>query len=123
MVTEQFRRAVAPAAELPATLIPADRQRLMGRWIPVDGHRAAYVELAADGEWRASDGCNDQAGRWISAPRGTLLSVAGPVTLAACDNVPVGSWLWAVRRAGFDGEILVFLDAQAGETGRLRRVG
>ncbi|MFI0791776.1 META domain-containing protein [Micromonospora rubida] len=104
VVTDAARRALAPAAPLPAALIPVDRRRLAGRWVPTDGHKAAYVEFTADGEWRGSDGCNDGSGRWITAAGGTLLATAGAVTLMYCAaSVPVGAWLWTARRAGFEG--------------------
>ncbi|NBE82581.1 META domain-containing protein [Micromonospora rubida] len=121
VVTDAARRALAPAAPLPAALTPVDRRRLVGRWAPTDGHKEAYVEFTADGEWRGSDGCNDDSGRWITAAGGTLLATAGAVTLAYCAaSVPVGAWLWTARRAGFEGDVLVLLDAQRKEAGRLR---
>ncbi|GAA4672406.1 hypothetical protein Prum_075790 [Phytohabitans rumicis] len=33
----------------------------------------------------------------------------------------MGRWLGSASRAGLDGDVLVFLDAQGNETGRLRR--
>ncbi|WP_433346337.1 META domain-containing protein [Micromonospora sp. CA-111912] len=120
-VTDEARRALAPAAALPPTLNPADQHRLTGRWTPTVGHREAYLEFTADGEWRGSDGCNRGGGRWITATGGTLLATTGPVTAINCpDHVPVWSWLGATRRAGLDGEVLVLLDAQGREAGRLR---
>ncbi|MEU3456126.1 hypothetical protein ABZ671_21405 [Micromonospora sp. NPDC006766] len=124
-VTDEVRRALAPAAALPATVTPAGRDALLGRWVPADGRRdgsqAPHVELRDDGEWRGSDGCNGQSGRWVAGPDGALLATAGPSTLIGCDNVPVGSWLSAACRAGLDGQVLVLFDAQGKETGRLRR--
>ncbi|MFG1918105.1 META domain-containing protein [Micromonospora sp. NPDC048898] len=120
MVTDEARRALAPAVALPATLVPVNRSQLTGRWVPRTGHRAAYVKFTADGEWRGSDGCNDESGRWITAASGTLLTTARGVTLMFCaDSVSVGGWLVTARRAGLDGQILVLLDAQGTETGRL----
>ncbi|MFJ8582086.1 META domain-containing protein [Micromonospora sp. NPDC093277] len=124
-VTDEARRAFAPAAALPAALTLASRKSLLGRWMPVDGRRggpkAAYVELRADGGWRGSDGCNGQGGRWVAGPGGALLATDGVSTLIGCDNLPVGTWLASARRAGLDGDVLVLLDAQGKETGRLRR--
>ncbi|MEH1169340.1 hypothetical protein V6V47_28570 [Micromonospora sp. CPCC 205539] len=120
VVTDEARRALTPAVALPATLVPVDRHRLAGRWVPLTGHKAAYVEFTPDGEWRGSDGCNDESGRWITAARGTLLTTARGVTAMFCaDSVPVGGWLLTARRAGLDGQVLVLLDARGGETGRL----
>ncbi|MCW3814081.1 META domain-containing protein [Micromonospora sp. DR5-3] len=122
-ITDEVRRRFAPAAALPATLTPATRDRLVGKWVPVSGPRRAYVEFKADGEWRGSDGCNGQAGRWVVDPAGAFLATTGPSTLIGCDGVPVGAWLSSSWRAGLDGKTLVLLDAQAKEAGRLRRAG
>jgi hypothetical protein len=125
VVTDEVRSALAPAAPLPDDLAPADADTLTVRWVPADGSSSStetpYVELAADGSWQGSDGCNGQVGRWVSGPDGALLAVAGGSTLIGCDNVPVGSWLSETSRAGFDGDVLVLLDAQGGELGRLQR--
>ncbi|MGW4463920.1 META domain-containing protein [Micromonospora sp. NPDC004704] len=124
VVTDEARRAFAPAAALPATLTPADPRRLVGRWAPADGHKRAYAEFMANGEWRGSDGCNEESGRWIVADGGTLLTTGRMVTAMFCpDAVSVGQWLWTARRAGLDGEVLVLLDGEGKETGRLRTVG
>jgi heat shock protein HslJ len=120
VVTDDARRALAPAVPLPATLVAADQRKPVRRWAPASGHDAAYVEFAADGEWHGSDGCNDESGRWITAAGGTMLATARPVTLAFCaGSVPIGQWLSTARRAGLDGEVLVLLDADGDETGRL----
>jgi hypothetical protein len=122
VVTDEVRRSFAPAVELPASLPPAARAGLTGRWVPV-GDRApeVYVELGADGHWNGSDGCNGTSGRWVVGPAGALLATSGPTTLVGCAGVPVGSWLGNTRRAGLDGDVLVLLDAQGSEIGRLRR--
>ncbi|MFD2765882.1 META domain-containing protein [Micromonospora eburnea] len=124
-VTDEARRAFTPATALPAALAPASRETLLGRWVPVDGRRGRpktpYVEFRADGGWRGSDGCNGQGGRWIAGPGGALLATTGASTLIGCDNVEVGVWLATAWRAGIDGDVLVLLDAQGKETGRLRR--
>ncbi|MGC5285356.1 META domain-containing protein [Micromonospora sp. DT231] len=120
VVTDEARRNLAPAVALPATLVPVDQRQPAGRWAPRSGHRAAYVEFTADGEWHGSDGCNDQSGRWITAAGGTLLATTRAATLAFCtDSVPIGHWVTTARRAGHDGKVLVLLDAQGKETGRL----
>jgi hypothetical protein len=50
-----------------------------------------------------------------------LLTVAGPTTAMGCDGAQVGSWIASAARAGFDGDVLVLVDADGHETGRLRR--
>ncbi|OKI63994.1 hypothetical protein A6A27_26070 [Micromonospora sp. CB01531] len=120
-ITDEVRRQFAPAAALPATLAPVAGDRLVGKWVPVSGPRTAYVEFKADGEWRGSDGCNGQAGRWVVGSGGAFLATTGPSTQIGCDGVPVGAWLTSSWRAGLAGETLVLLDARSKETGRLRR--
>jgi hypothetical protein len=125
VVTDELRRALAPAAPLPPELDPAGADALTGRWVPADGSTSSmdtpYVELAADSGWQGSDGCNGYNGRWIAGPDGALLAVSGGLTLVGCDNVPVGGWLAGASRAGLAGDVLVLLDAHGDELGRLRR--
>ncbi|MEH0933791.1 hypothetical protein [Micromonospora psammae] len=127
VVTDEVRRAFAPAAALPAGLTPARRDTLLGRWVPMGVPTSSprperpHVELRDDGEWRGSDGCNGEGGRWVAGPAGDLLATSGPSTLIGCDNISVGFWLSNASRAGLDGDVLVLLDAQGGETGRLQR--
>jgi hypothetical protein len=124
VVTDEARRALAPAEPLPAGLTPADADALIDRWVPVDGSSSSvetpYLELAGDGSWQGSDGCNGQSGRWLAGPEGAVIATSGASTMIGCDNVPVGSWLAGASRAGFDGDVLVLLDAQGTELGRLQ---
>jgi hypothetical protein len=124
-VTDETRRAFAPAAALPAGLRPATDETLIGRWLPADGTPDSptppFVEFVRGGQWRGSDGCNGQGGRWAAGEAGALLATSGPSTLIGCDNVPVSAWLSPARRAGFDGAELVLLDAAGKELGRLAR--
>ncbi|MBB4763455.1 META domain-containing protein [Amorphoplanes digitatis] len=124
-VTDEFRRLFDPPAALPPHLTPADRRELPGRWVPVRGGSKALeqpnLEIGADGRWLGSDGCNGSGGGWVAGPAGTLLATSGVSTLVGCDNVPVGDWLSSARRAGFDGAMLVLLDRNAKELGRLHR--
>ncbi|WP_428963196.1 META domain-containing protein [Micromonospora fluostatini] len=127
VVTDEARRRLDPAARLPGTLVVPGRDGVLGRWVPASGAlggpRAAYVELRADGEWRGSDGCNGQAGRWVLGPAGAFLAVTGPTTLIGCANVPVASWLDDARRVGLADGVLVLVDGQGTETARLTRAG
>jgi hypothetical protein len=111
------------APPLPRDLAAMGRDALVGRWVPTEDPRRAYVELRPDGSWDGSDGCNGQSGRWVAGPRGAFLATTGLSTLVACRNVPLGSWLGATWRAGLDRGTLVLLDAGGQELGRLRRVG
>jgi hypothetical protein len=68
VLTDELRRMLSPAAPLPGGLQPAAAADLVGRWVPSDpaGTRAPqppFVQLAADGGWTGSDGCNGQGGR------------------------------------------------------------
>jgi hypothetical protein len=124
-LTNEFRRSTNSPAALPPGLTPADRRDLPGRWVPARGgskaHEQPYLEFRADGRWSASDGCNGSGGGWVLGPAGTVLATSGISTLIGCDNVPVGGWLSSARRAGFDGTMLVLLDQNAKELGRLHR--
>lgn len=133
-VTAEVRRLLAPVPPLPATLTAPAPGELAGRWLPVSGPDGRtptprpggwptppFAELAADGTWRASDGCNDTGGRWASGPGGAFVATGGMSTLIGCDNVSVGTWLITARQVGLDGDVLVLRDVQGVETGRLRR--
>jgi hypothetical protein len=121
---EEIERAFAPGAPLPPELVPVGADALVGRWVPADGSAGRpeppHVELAADGTWRGSDGCNADGGRWVAGPEGAVLAVGGVSTEIGCDNIPVGGWLAGASRAGMDGDVLVLLDAAGNEIGRLR---
>nr|MDT0663238.1 META domain-containing protein [Micromonospora sp. DSM 115978] len=125
VVTEEVRRAFAPAAPLPAGLdAPPAPEALVGRWVPAEGPAGspepAYVELKADGSWSGSDGCNAQAGRWVAGAGGSLLATSGVSTLVGCANVPIAQWLGEAWQAGLDGTVLVLVDAQGKEIGRIK---
>jgi hypothetical protein len=124
-VTDSLRARLRPVAPLPAGLVAARPDQLIGRWIsPAKPTLRGFAELAADGSWKGSDGANGQGGRWSAAPDGELVVAAGAQTLAGC--VPdacanVGSWFASASRAAFDGPTLVLLDADGRETGRAVR--
>jgi hypothetical protein len=127
----RLRASLRRADPLPAGLVPALREQLVGRWEPLPSTGAApglvsreppHVELRADGSWSGSDGCNGQYGRLASGPAGALVAVTGPQHLIGCANVDVGGRLAAAYRAGFDSGVLVLLDRAGRETARLRRV-
>lgn len=133
-VTDEARRRFAPVPALPAGLAAPAPDNLIGRWLPLsgpDGRTPApgpggwptppFAELAVDGTWRASDGCNATQGRWAAGSGGAFAATGGVSTLIGCDNVPVGVWLGTARQASLDGDVLVLRDAQGTETGRLRR--
>lgn len=100
---------------------------LVGRWIPADGAgsgalKPPFVELAAGGTYTGSDGANGTRGTWSSGPDGALEVTLGPSTrMAGPDMVPVPLWFANATRARFDGEVLVLLEADGAEAGRLRR--
>jgi hypothetical protein len=123
VVTDEIRRSLSRKPDLPAGLAPAGPALLAGRWVPAAGATpgGAHVELSADGSWTGSDGCNRQAGRWVGDTAGTVLAVAGAQTQIGCENVAVPAWFDEARAAGFDGDVLVLLDADGRETGRLKR--
>lgn len=113
-------------APLPAGLRPAERAELVGHWVPADGSGARAPKrpsftLAVDGSYVGTDGCNGTGGRWANAADGALIATSGVSTLMACDGMlGVPSWLGQAARAGFDGDVLVLVDAAGAETGRVR---
>jgi hypothetical protein len=122
-LTDDLRARLKPAAALPAGLVAARPDQLLGYWQSQAKPLAAgFAQLAPDGSWTGSDGANDWGGRWSAAPDGELVVVAGATTAAACggDNCadPPSSFTGAAR-AAFDGTTLVLLDADGHETGRL----
>jgi hypothetical protein len=125
VVTAGLRQALSPAAALPAGLKPVPAADLVGRWVPSDGTgarapRPPFVELAADGGWTGSDGCNGQGGRWVAGSAGSFLAVAGAQTAIGCSGADVGGWLAGASRVGMAGNELVLLDRTGHELGRLR---
>ncbi len=129
VVTDQLRAALAPAAPLPSGLRRAMRTELVGSWVsalprPSSGlshHTTPGVRLKADGTYSGTDGCNGSTGRWNASNDGSVIATSGMSTLIGCDNVNVDQWLASAAWAAFDGAVLVLVDAQGAETGRLRR--
>lgn len=69
-VTDATREFLAEPAPLPDGESPASEDDVLGRWVPRGGFDAEpYIELAEDGTWSGSDGCNGlgASGGW---PRG-----------------------------------------------------
>ena len=80
-----------------------------------------FAEFAADRTWAGSDGCNRSSGAWGVDDAGRLLATGGITTAMGCDGAQVPGWVTWAGRAGFDGEVLVLLDRDGGELGRLVR--
>lgn len=122
VLTDEDRRALAPAASLPAGLTPASRDALLGRWRPLDAPAGsdAHAHLHADQTWTGSDGCNGLGGRWRSGPDAAFLATGGPSTEIGCENLPVEQMLTRAARAGFDGDVLVLVDRHGAPLGRFR---
>jgi hypothetical protein len=123
VATDDDRRRLAPTAPLPGGLTPATAAELLGRWLPVaTPHPSrAHLEIRSDGSWSGSDGCNGSAGRWVSGEDGVVLATSGGSTLIGCENIEVGGWFAGASHAGFDGAVLVFVDRDGHETGRVTR--
>jgi heat shock protein HslJ len=119
-----FRAASAMPAPLPAGLTPATSQTLVGQWLPLDPGptrpQQPFLGVKADGTWEGSDGCNGLAGRWVGGPDGLVLATIGLSTLMACDNDPTPAMFAEASRTGFDGEVLVLVDAAGAEMARFR---
>ena len=124
-LTDNLRARLRAAAPLPAGLVAARPDQLVGRWISTATPTLrGFAELAPDGSWKGSDGANNQGGRWSAAPDGELVMASGAQTTMGCVAgacADVASWFWAASRAAFDGPTLVLLDADGKETGRAIR--
>jgi heat shock protein HslJ len=121
---DDLRAKLGGTPTLPAGLTAAGPDRLVGRWVPGSGlsdlARVAHIELAADGSWEGSDGCNANGGRWVANDSGAVLAVAGVQTEIGCDNSSIMAWFTEARAAGLDGETLVLLGPGGEELARLR---
>jgi hypothetical protein len=127
-VTAADRHAFADPAPVPSGLQPADRASLVGRWLPlpadnVQRPQRPMLDLRADGTWTSSDGCNGTLGRWTTGDGGLVLATVGFTTQMGCTNVNVAATFFTASRAAFDGTVLVLLDANGKETGRLVKAG
>ncbi len=125
-VTDSLRARLRGGLPLPAGVVAAHPDQLIGRWVwDATPTPRGFAQLAADGSWTGSDGANGQGGRWSAAPDGELVVVAGAQTLVGCGDpaacADVGGSFGSAARAAFDGSTLVLLDADGKVTGRLVR--
>ncbi|MPV36558.1 META domain-containing protein [Georgenia subflava] len=121
-ITDDQRDRLRLPEPLPGGLPPATAADLVGAWVPTESAPTSpYLELAADGTWVGSDGCNTAGGRWSADDSGALLTTAGPMTLIWCEGAPVPSWIATARSATFDGRVLTLLDRDAEVLGELVR--
>lgn len=91
----------------PEGFVPAAAEDLVGRWVPTTEYESdPFLELADDGTWTGSDGCNGQNGRWALTADGGVLATAGPQTMIGCDGESLGSMLAESSWAAVDGDIL-----------------
>ncbi len=105
----------AEPAPLPDGMAAPSAEDVVGRWLPLESYSTdPFLELAADGTWTGSDGCNGQSGRWVLGAEGGLLATAGVQTLIGCEGRSLGSSLASAARWGLDGDRLTFYDV-AGE--------
>lgn len=96
----------------PEGFAPAAADDLVGRWVPTTEYESdPFLELADDGTWTGSDGCNGQNGRWALTADGGVLATAGPQTMIACDGESLGSMLAESSWAAVDGDTLTLYGA------------
>lgn len=137
-VTAEVQADLAPAVEVPPSVVAAGARRLVGRWVSTEhDNPGAFLQFQRGGQWRGSDGCNRFGGRWASGAGGSLVTVpegvSAPVgceppfgpfaTEPATDgsqHVPVAEWLRDTARAGFKGDELVLFHRRGREVARLR---
>jgi len=77
---------VSPAPGARSEVTP---EQLVGTWTidtVVDSPEQPFIDIAEDGEWTASDGCNRVVGTWELGDAGELTTTAGPSTLMACEG-------------------------------------
>jgi len=119
VVDDALKRALTDVA-VPDGLRAATADELVGRWVPVERVvNDPHLEVAADGTWTASDGCNATEGRWAVASDGSLLTAGGPTTAVLCEGSHEPGAFGVARAAGFDGDVLVFFDASGASVARL----
>lgn len=108
---EQLAELDAEPAPLPEGVQPATPEDLLGRWLPLEQYATdPFLEVADDGSWSGSDGCNGQQGRWALGAEGALLATAGVQTLVACEGHSLGGSLASAARLALDGDRLTFYD-------------
>ncbi len=122
-LTGETLAAFRMPAPLPSEIAAATPEQLIGRWEPTErtGMTDPHVEFALDGSWVGSDGCNGGSGRWAMGSDGEFFATSGPTTLMGCDGALVPIWVATARMAGFDGSLLLLLDQDGRELGRLVR--
>ena len=126
-MTDRLReRLLRPVAPLPEGLAVADRASMVGAWVPADPQVLAAGEtqvlrLTEAGEVTQTGGCARGATAWSVAPGGRVHTLSSGMPLVGCPSPQLGRWVDDAARAGLDGEVLVLLDADGRETGRLHR--
>ncbi|MCO1656924.1 META domain-containing protein [Pseudonocardia humida] len=117
------RRRTAPAAPVPAPLVPLTAPELLGHWFPRGATSPAFLTFEEAGTWTGSDGCNAADGSWLVGADGGFLATAPQLrTLIGCEgNVDVATQVELARRVALDGPDLVLLDADGAPLGRYYR--
>jgi hypothetical protein len=119
-VVDDELKALLADVGAPDGMRAAVAEELIGRWVPVEpAANDPHVEIADDGTWAASDGCNDTRGRWAVASDGSLLTTGGPTTLVGCEGSEEPAAFGRARAAAFDGDVLVLLGVDGAEVARL----
>lgn len=123
VLDDVLRAQLDPSSpELPAGVTAATTDELVGHWLPaepVGEPEASYLDLAADGTWTGSDGCNGTQGLWLSAD-GSWRATSGPQTMMYCEGVQMPMFAATARAAGLDADgALVLVDADGTELVRL----
>jgi hypothetical protein len=117
------RQLTAPAAPVPAPLVPSTSPELVGHWFPEGATIESFLTFDEAGTWTGSDGCNAAEGKWLSGDDGGLLATAPRLrTLVFCSGgADVATQVELARRAALDGADLVLLDVDGAELGRYYR--
>jgi hypothetical protein len=117
------RQRTAPAAPVPAPLVPLTSPELEGHWFPEGATNESFLSVDETGTWTGSDGCNPVDGGWLVGADGGFLATAPEVrTLMFCEGgADVATQLGLARRAALDGADLVLLDVDGAVVGRYYR--
>jgi heat shock protein HslJ len=116
------RSLLSDAAPLPTGLRAATAAEVVGLWVPSGAPLATNpsIELAGDGTWRGSDGCNGAGGRWAVDVDGQfVIPTGGAMTAMGCDGAPLPELITTARRLAIDNGQLVLVDREGQAIARL----
>ncbi|MCL1898059.1 MAG: META domain-containing protein, partial [Micrococcales bacterium] len=90
-ITDELRGWMAQPAPLPAGVVPATSDLLIGKWVPIENvSTEPFLEFTSDGTWHGTDGCNGIGGEWrLIGDQGALFAFSGGTTAIGCGTGPL----------------------------------